>query len=87
MNLEQLFMADQDAMNRVYGAVSMAIVVGISWYGGRIWGFQSEKNKNIVNGDYAELLKSKRSRFYHKMFFLGEPNPVIVDYLRENGEL
>ncbi len=78
-------MADLEMISQA--ATFVSFVGGISAYLGTrsllVW----EKRNNIVNGQYAEeVLKSKRSDFYHKLFFLGEPSEVVSDYIKSEKE-
>jgi len=61
----------------------MSFILGISAYLSTRSLLAWENNNNIVNGQYANaVLKSKRSDFYHKLFFLGKPSEVVIDYLK-----
>ncbi len=73
-----------DLETLMYASAVMGGIIAISAYLGHRSSYLLEKRGDIVNGTYARLLQSPRSKFWHKFFMLGEPSRVIAAYLKKN---
>jgi hypothetical protein len=69
---------------------ALGITTGIfvlSAYLGIRSNYMWEKGRNIIDGAYSRLLQNRRkSDLYHKLFLLGKPNEVILNYVKRQQD-